>query len=156
MHNLSIGVWNSSHNTAYNISFDSNERPSGMRGWGWGFGPNADAHAGPDVFDPTSPIRAITKVNVKAGFVASYKLPGRGLADGCGWGHGGQDGIPSHIPGFGTPTLRVYYDRRREVPQNSDVDDFRIATMPWFQIIPEPASFALIALGSLLLLRRRV
>ena len=36
------------------------------------------------------------------------------------------------------------------------MDDFKIVTLPWVSpLIPEPASFALLDLGSLVMLRRR-
>ena len=147
----SVGVWNSAHNTQYNISaaFEPDRE-----GFGWGFGPNGGAHSGMELFDPTTPIRSIAKVNVEGGFVTSYSFLAVDLTTGSSWGHGGQDGIPNHLPGFGTPTLRLFYDRR--AGQNTDMDDFRIATMPWLPVIPEPTSFALLGLGSLLMLRRRV
>ena len=51
--------------------------------------------------------------------------------------------------------LRLYYDRRAD--QNTDMEDFRIATLPWIPpLIPEPATFTLLGLGNLLMLRRRV
>ena len=150
-HNFSVGVWNSSQNTAYAVSHRGVGHPTSDLGWYYGFGPNEGAHSGPDVFDPTTPTRAITAVNVEAGFATSYSFMAVDLVTGASWGHGGQDGVPSHIPGFGTPTLRVYYDRRGG--QNIDMDDLRIGTVPW---IPEPTTFALLGLGSLLMLRRRV
>ena len=110
-----------------------------------------------ELFDPTTPIRSIAKVNVEGGFVTTYSFLAVDLVTGASWGHGGQDGVPNHLPGFSTPTLRVYYDRRpnhaRTNPMNADMDDFRIDLLPW---IPEPATFALLGLGSLLMLRRRV
>ena len=66
------------------------------------------------------------------------------LKKGASFGHGGKTGVLNHIPGFSIATLFVYYDRRpnhaRGNPMNADMDNFRIATVPW---IPEPASFAL-------------
>ena len=107
------------------------------------------------MFDPTNPNRVITAVNVETGFVTSYIFLAVDLRTGASWPHGGGGGVPNHLPGFGTPTLRVFYDRCGG--QNTDMDDFRIATLPWIPpLIPEPATFALLGLGSLLMLRRRV
>ena len=147
-HNISVGVWNSALNTQYNIGFGQ------ARGWGWSFGTSGEANSGLDILDLANPQRSINKVNVEDGFVTSYRFQWHDLVTGASWGHGGQDGIPNHLPGFGTPTLRLFYDRR--AGQNTDMDDFRIATMPWLPVIPEPTSFALLGLGSLLMLRRRV
>ena len=141
--NFSMGVYNSGHNTQYGIGHTD--------GWGWSFGPNAPARSGADVFDVANPHTAITRVNVDGGFVTSYSFVAIDRVTGASWGHGGADGVPNHVSGFGTPTLRVYYDRRGG--QNIDMDDLRIGTVPW---IPEPATFALLGLGSLLMLRRRV
>ena len=154
-HNFSLGVWNSAHNTQYNITHYGFDHPTQNNGWGWGFGPNEGAHSGPDVFDPTNPQRVINAVNIETGFALSYSFLAVDLRTGASWGHGGEAGVPNHIPGFATPTLRVFYDRRGG--QNTDMDDFRIATVPWIPpLIPEPATFALLGLGSLLMLRRRV
>ena len=144
-----MGVWNSARGTQYNTTYNS------AGGWGWGFGPNGAAHSGPDVFDSANAHRSIHAVNVEGGFVTSYSFVVHDLVTGASWGHGGQDGVPNHLPGFGTSTLRLFYDRR--AGQNIDMDAFRIATSPWLPpLIPEPATFALLGLGSLLMLRRRV
>ena len=148
-HNFIIGVENSSANTAYSIYY------GGSQGWGSGFGPNGAAHSGLDVIDTANPQRAITRVNLDGGFSSSYSFLVVDLKTGASWGHGGEVSVPNHIPGFGTPNLHIYYDRRAS--QDIDFDDFRIATMPWIPpLIPEPATFALLGLGSLLMLRRRV
>ena len=116
------------------------------------------AHSGPDVFDPTNPQRIINAVNVETGFATSYSFLAVDLKTGASWGHGGETGVPNHIPGFGTPTLRLFYDQRNgSYPQNIDIDDLRIGLLPWLPpLIPEPATFALLGLSSLLMLRRRV
>ena len=149
--NFSLGVWNSAHNTQYNMTWFDDPISSDEFGWGWGFGPNAPANSGPDVFDGANAHTTITRLNMDGGFVASYSFLAVEPKTGASWGHGGADGVPNHIPGFGTPTLRVYYDRRGG--QDIDMDEFRIALSPF---IPEPASFALLGLASFLMLRRRV
>ena len=161
-HNTSVGVYNAHKNTSYaptyyDHSVESGNAGFGRDGWGSDFGPNDAAFSGYGVFDPENPHRLITAVNIETGYVLSYSFLAVDLVTGNSWGHGGETGVPNHIPGFGTPTLRVYYDRRREPPQNIDMDDFRIATSAWIPpLIPEPATFALLGLGSLLMLRRRV
>jgi hypothetical protein len=144
--NFSPGVWNSAHGTQYNTTYN----PAG--GHGWGFGPNGAAHSGGDVFDSENPITAIHKVNQEGGFTTSYSFVAVDLVTGASWGHGGEAGVPNHIPGFGTPTLRLYYDGRGG--QNTDTDDYRIGTVPYLSMVPEPATFALLGLGSLFMLRR--
>ena len=147
--NFSMGVWNSAHGTQYNTTYNDGGD------WGWGFGPNGAAHSGPDVFDSANSHRSIHAVNVEGGFVTTYSFEAHDLVTGASWGHGGADGVPNHIPGFGTPTLRVYYDRRGG--QDIEIDDLRIATTAYVpDPIPEPATFALLGLSSLLMLRRRV
>ena len=90
--NLSIGVLNSSGNTQYNMTWtdpaDSRGEPED-NGWGWSFGPNEAAWSGPGVFDPANPVRAITKVNLEAGFVTTYSFLAVDLKTGASFGHGG-------------------------------------------------------------------
>jgi hypothetical protein len=146
--NYSMGVWNSARGTQYNTTYNSDG------GWGWGFGPNGAAHSGGDIFDDANPHTSIHAVNVEGGFVTTYSFEAHDRVTGASWGHGGDAGVPNHIPGFGTPTLRLFYDRRGG--QNVDADEFRIGTTPFLGgVIPEPATFALLGLGSLLMLRRR-
>ena len=69
--------------------------------------------------------------------------------------------MPNHIPDFSIPTLRMFYDRRpnhaRGNPRNAEMDNSKIAALPWVApLIPEPATFALLGLGRLLMLRRNV
>ena len=64
------------------------------------------------MFDPANPQRIITAVNLEPDFVTTYSFLAVDLKTGASWAHGGETGIPNHLPGFSTPTLRLYYDRR--------------------------------------------
>ena len=62
-------------------------------------------------------------MNLETGFAISYSFLAVDLKTDTSRGHGGEAGIPNHLPGFGIPTLRMFYDRR--AGQNIDMDDFR-------------------------------
>ena len=93
----------------------------------------------------------IHALNLETSFVTTYSFAAVALKTGNSFTHGP---LPNHLSGFGTPTLRVFYDQL--AGQNIDMDDSRIGPRPFISpLIPEPAGIALLGLGSLLMLRRR-
>jgi hypothetical protein len=148
--NFSPGVFNSTMNTQYNIEYQA------YHGWGWGFGPNEGAHSGADVFDTTKPTFISHELNMDGGFVTDFSFTANQPSTGSYFSHGP---VPNFIPGFGTPRLRLFFDRRAlieeggDVYAEGDVDQIVISNFPI--LVPEPTSVALLVLGSVLMLRPR-
>ena len=99
-------------NTQYLLRFRTES------GWGSDFGGNG-AYSGADISDPSTPTVITHAETLDGGFVLSYSFTAYEPANGITYTHGP---VPNHIPSFGTPSWRVFYDRR-ETPSNMDMDD---------------------------------
>ena len=140
--NYSPGVLNSSGSTQYSITYINPDK-----GWGWGVGPNGGAHSGP--WESGLPTVITHTVNLDGGFATTYSFTAFQPATGQLFSHGP---VENHIPGFSTPSGRIFYDRR--AAQSWDFDDL-ITASDANPLIPEPTTISLLGLGGVLLLRPR-
>ena len=140
--NFSGGLFNSAKNTQHEFGYFPDQ--------GWRvFAPVPDnAHSGADIFDPTKPTFVSTAVNVETGFLLTYSHTAAQPSTGAFFAH---VPVATHIPGFGTPQLRMFFDRR--AGQDGDADQIVTSNSPI--LTPEPTSIALLGLGSVLMLRSR-
>ena len=140
--NFSPGVLNSAGNTQFLVRYiDGHWELIGIQD---------SAHSGPNIFDPSLPTVVTNVATLDGGFVLDISTTVYQPDTGTSWAHTATN----TIPGFGTPSWSIFYDRRGTPTQNVDFDDLIIASYA-NPFIPEPTTIALLLASGLLVLRPR-